>query len=235
MSTTTALDIISGAFRLLQVASPDVDLSAEEANSALDALNLMIESWDNESLMMYHITKESFVLTPNKNPHTIGTGGDFNTSRPTAIEAATLTVNGLDYDVKPMAYDDWAAIRLKSLATIYSEYLYLDATFPLGNVYLHPISRAASTLTIYCRKPLTEFTSLTSTFSLPKGYARAMKYGLAIELAPEYQATAGDDVKGLFIAAKAGIKRTNKRPITSRIDPALFSPKNRRFNIYKGN
>lgn len=232
---TTALDIINGSLRLLQVKSPDVVLQPEESNDALEALNMMVDSWSNESLMVYHMTKEPFTLTAAQASYTIGIGGNFNTDRPIAIEGATYTINSVDYPVNTVAYDDWAAVRLKSLSTIFPDYLYYDAINPLGVIYMHPIPSAAGVLTLYCRKPFTQFTGLTDALVFPPGYARMMKYGLAIELAPEYQTTAGDDVKALFIAAKAGIKRVNKRPITSSIDPALFPPRSRRFNIYKGN
>lgn len=234
MSTTTATDIINGALRLLQVASSDAVLTASEANDALDALNLMVDSWSNESLMVSHMTKESFVVIPGHNPYTIGVGGDFDTERPVAIEGASFTINGIDYPIKLIAYDDWSAVRLKALSTIFPDYLYYDATFPMGAVYFHPIPISTSTITLYIRKPFTQFTGLTDALVFPPGYARLMKYGLAIEIAPEYQTTAGDDIKALFVAAKAGIKRTNKRPITSSIDPALFPPRSRRFNVYRG-
>ena len=231
---TTATDIINGALRLLQVKSPDVTLTASEANDGLEALNMMLDSWANENLMAYHVVKESFTLVPGQNPYTVGAGGHFDTERPQEIQSATITINGADFNVVPVDYDDWAAIRLKSLQTGYTEYLYLDNTYPIGNIYIYPVSSIASTLTLYSRKPFVQFANLTSPVNLPPGYARCMKYGLAIELGPEYQKTAGDDVKRLFVAAKAGIKRTNKRPITQQCDPALFAAGKQRFNIFRG-
>ena len=139
---------------------------------------------------------------------------------------------GADYAVDPMAYDDWAVIRLKSLQA-YPNYMYLDAAFPLGTLSFYPVPIYASLLTLYSRKPFSQFSSLTSTFSLPPGYARAMKFQLAIELAPEYQTTAGPDVARMAMEAKAAIKRVNNRAITSKVDVALIGG-GRRFNIYRG-
>lgn len=236
MSVTTAQDIINSALRGLQVLSPDVTLTADEANGGLDALNLLLESLSIDSLMVHHITKEPFTLVPGQQSYTIGTGGNFNTDRPIAIESATVTVNGSDYPIETVfAYDDWAAIRLKTLQTTFTQYLYFDGTYPLGTINLYPVPSSATTLTLYSRKELTQFTSLTAPISLPPGYKRMLKYGLQIELAPEYQTTAGDDVKRLYIDAKAGIKRVNKRPITSQVDVALLgNGRGRRFNIYSG-
>jgi hypothetical protein len=232
----TAQTIINGALRLLQVASTDVVLTNDEANDALESLNQMIDGWSNESLMLYHVTREQFTCIPAHNPHTIGLSGDFVTSVPMNIEAATVTVNGTDYPVLPIDYDDYAVIKLKTLQNVYPEYFYLDKASPvLANLYMYPVPSTASTINLYSRKPLTNFASLTDNLTLPPGYERALKYSLAVELAPEYQVSAGQDVIALAIAAKASLKRTNKRPLTLQIDPAALTVSGkRRFNIYTG-
>jgi hypothetical protein len=232
----TAQTIINGALRLLQVASTDVFLTNDEANDALESLNQMIDGWSNESLMLYHVTREQFTCIPAHNPHTIGLSGDFATSVPMNIEAATVTVNGTDYPVLPIDYDDYAVIKLKTLQNVYPEYFYLDKASPvLANLYMYPVPSTASTINLYSRKPLTNFASLTDNLTLPPGYERALKYSLAVELAPEYQVSAGQDVIALAIAAKASLKRTNKRPLTLQIDPAALTVSGkRRFNIYTG-
>lgn len=234
---TTALDVIKSSLRLLRVGSDDIVITDAEAKYALEALNQMLGGWSNESLMMYHMAKEPFTLTAGQSSYTIGSGGDFNTTRPIAIDGATLSVNGVDWPVQTMAFDDWGAVRLKALTTGFVEYLYMDNTYPLGTIYVHPVpsTNFTSILTLYTRKPFTEFANLTSTVNLPAGYVRAMKYQLALELAPEYQTTADPSIIALAISSKAAIKRTNKRPVTSQIDPALLTNSGRRYNIYRGN
>jgi hypothetical protein len=235
-ASTTAQIIINGALRLLQVASTDVVITADEANDALEALNQMIDGWSNESLMLYHVQLEQFTCVPGLNPHTIGYGGNFNTSVPIHIEASTVTVGGVDYPIIQIDYDDYAVIKLKTLQNVYPEYMYFDRNLPiLGNLYMYPVPSTASTINLYSRKTLTQFASLTDTIDLPAGYAKALKYSLAVELAPEYQVSAGADVIQLAIGAKANLKRTNRRPLTLQIDPAALAVSGkRRFNIYTG-
>ena len=234
MSVTTAMDIINSALRVLQVKASDVVLTASEANDALDCFNTMIDSWSTESLMLYHITKETFNITAGVNPYTFGTGGSFNSNRPVEIEQATVSVGGTDQPIKIVAYDDYAAILLKSLTAGYPQELYVDADYPLSTLYFYPAPNINTTVTLYSRKALTQFANLTSTFLLPPGYARALKYCLACEIAPEYQTTAGADVLKLAAAAKSNIKRVNKRVMTMQIDPMLVSGRAIRFNIYSG-
>jgi hypothetical protein len=234
MSTTTALDIIHGALRLLQVKSPDVALTADEANDALDSLNLMIDSWANESLMLHHITSETFTLTAGLNPHTIGTGGTFNTDRPTDIQAMTVKVGNVDLPVTLLDYDDYAVIKLKTLQNLYPQYAYYEPTYPLGTLWLYPVPSQASSITIYSEKPLTQFANLTSTFSLPPGYAKAMKFNLAVDIAPEYQTEPGQSVVGQAVVTKALIKRKNKKLLTTRADLVLLGNNSAtRYNIYR--
>ena len=234
MSVTTALDIINGALRVLQVKSSDVVLTAQEADDALDCLNTMIDSWSTESLMLYHVTAETFNITANVNPYTFGAGGTFNSDRPIEIEQATVKVGGVDQQIKIIAYDDYAAILLKSLVAGYPQELYIDATFPLSTLYFYPVPNVNTTVTLYSRKALTQFANLTSTFSLPPGYARALKFCLACEIAPEYQTTVGNDVLKLAASAKSNIKRVNKRVLTMQIDQMLLNTKKRHYNIYAG-
>jgi hypothetical protein len=234
--TTTVYDIVIGALRLLQVVSPDVTIGDEEANDALSALNMMVDSFSNESLILHHITQETFTLTPNLAVHRIGVGGEFDTQRPLSIEAATINISGTDWPIKLFSYDDWAVIRLKTLNSNYTQYLYMDDTYPMANVYLYPIAPTANLITLYSKKILTAFSSLQSQVILPPGYERLLKYNLAVELSSEYQTDPGPNVEKLALAAKANIKRTNHRPLTKQVDPALLGPSGGlRFNIYRGN
>jgi hypothetical protein len=232
---TTVYDIVMGALRLLQVASPDVTIGDSEANDALSALNMMIDSFSNESLILHHITQENFTLTPNLTVHRIGVGGEFDTQRPLSIEAATISISGTDWPIRIFQYDDWSAIRLKTLNSNYTQYLYYEEDYPLGKVYLYPIAPTANIITLYCKQPLTNFANLQAQVILPLGYDRLLKYNLAVELAPEYQTNAGANVEKLAMQSKAAIKRTNKRPLTAQVDPALLGPQGGvRFNIYLG-
>jgi len=235
MSVTTAQDLIKGALKLLQVYSSDTVITADEANDGLDTLNLILETLSLESFIIPYEVKETFTLTPNQAIHTWGTGGNFNSERPLRVDQCTVNVSGTDWPVRIMAYDDWAAIKLKTLNTNYTQYAYIEEQFPLANVYLWPVSPSANTVTFYSRKQLAQFATLYTSISLPPGYKQMLKTMLAVALAPEYQTTAGEDVIRMATAAKAAVKRVNYRPITTTADQAILGPNaGTRFNIYSG-
>lgn len=235
MAVSTALDLIKGALTKLRVYSDDSPLTASEANGALDTLNLMLESWSIDSLLVYYVVKESFALIAGKNPYTIGIGGDLSTDRPIDIEGATITINGVDYPIKKMAFDDYAAVKLKALPNSFPDYYYLDQTYPLSTLYLYPVPNLViSTLTIYSRKLLQQFANLTDVVVLPPAYKRSLIYNLAIELAMEYQAMAGKEIIGIATGSKAALMRVNKRPITMTTDLTMLNSRRPSFNIYRG-
>jgi hypothetical protein len=233
MANSTALDLIESALRVLQVKASDVDLTAEEANDALDALNAMIEAWSLDGFLLYHFTKQTFNAIPNANPITIGIGGDINIARPIDINELTFNASGTDIPVERLPYNDYSRIKLKSLKNNYPIYFYLDQTFPLSSLYLYPVPTAAISLTAYIKQAFTSFANLSAPVSLPPGYWRALKFSLAIELAPEYQTTAGDDVKNMALSAKSLIRRTNRQPSTLQSDLIYISNGGSRYNIYR--
>ena len=217
------------------VYSPDIILTAEENNTALRTLNSIIESLSNDSLTINSVTSENFSLTGGKKTYTFGTGGDFNSPRPTTVKAITTAITGtagnIDFPVTILQYDDYAAIQLKTLQTNYPQYAYFDGAYPLNNVSFYPVPSSAIPVTIYSIKQLQEFTDTTNTVNFPQGYYRMFVALLAIELAPSYQLTASQNIIDIANQAKRGIIRTNQRPLTMQTDAALMGFGGR-YNIF---
>jgi hypothetical protein len=232
-TSETAGGIIEDALSILRVNSQDITLDAGDLAIALRFLNRMVASWANESLTLYHVTRDQFVTTPNYNPHTWGAGGTWTTDRPIQVLQASVTVgSGTDFPVAIMEYDDYEAIRLKSLATNYPQYLYYDANWPLANVYLYPVAVSALTINIDSYKALSGFTYAETVVSLPAGYSRALVYNLAVELAPIYQISAGTETMRIADEAKRNLKIVNSRVPTLQVDKALLSNRQQRYNIF---
>jgi hypothetical protein len=232
-SVITVADIINAALRLLQVNNPDTALTNDEVHDGLEAINMMIDGWSNESLMLHHISKETFQTIAGQASYTIGYSAQFNTARPISIEAMTVNISTTDWPVKQLAFDDYAMIRLKTLQSNYPQYFYVDEGADLSTIYLYPVPVSpAPLITLYMRKPLPTFTSAFEEIILPKGYLRALKYNLAVELAPEYQTDPGQVVTRTAITSKADLKRTNVRAITTQTDLVPLSSTRPRYNIY---
>lgn len=232
----TVRDLINGSLRLINVLAEGETASANQHSDALSVLNQMIESWSLENLIIYSTTREEFTLTVSDGSYTIGSSGDFNTTRPVEIERAMIEDQSntptMEYPLELITPRQWAEITTKDLSSSIPTKLYYDPTYPLGTLNLWPVPSVANKLVLYSKKALTEFTSINNTISLPPGYMKALRFNLAVELAPEYGKEASQTVVSIAVDSKGNIKRKNIKPIYLKTDMATTG--NRTFNIYTG-
>lgn len=215
---TTARTIVKKALQKIGVLIKQEDPSADEANDALDALNAMLSSWSNDSMTIYARVWETFNLVAGDGEYTIGTGGDFNTSRPLTIVDGYTRLVVDDYHLRVVSDEVFAAIQNKTTPGR-PEALNFDNAFPVAKIRLWPIPNVEYTLHIQSEKELSQFT-LDTTVSLPAGWERALIYNLAIDLAPEYGQDVPDSVvkianesKGLIMRQINKIRGMSPRPI----------------------
>lgn len=222
----TGLDLISAALRLIGVLASGESPSASEATDGLSSLNDMIDSWSNENLLIPSKVREVFPLVVGQQTYTWGTGGNFNSPRPQKIEQALIQIVAytppLELPMKILNQEQFAGILLKTLTSTYPMYIYCDNAYPLANVNVWPVPGQGDNLVFYSWKPLTEIATLTTQISLPPGYQRALRYALAVELAPEYGRAVSPAVSETADVAVASIKRMNWQPNYLRVDNALI-------------
>ncbi len=239
----TGNDLIKAAMRLIQVSAVDVDLTAQELTDGLESLNRMLDSWSLDELMLYQVIREQFALVSGQNPYSIGLGGDFNTVRPTRIVGAYLTLNNgsipVDYPMNVLGYDDYNAIRLKTLSTNFPNYIYYQPSFPIGEVYIYPIfspndpaTIGPAYITLTSWKPLPIIADPTAPLEFPPGYWEAIVFNLAARIAEEYQFAIRPTTVALGIEALKRVKRLNQRTNTLQTDVHLMNTAQLRYSIY---
>lgn len=233
----TAADLIKSSLRLIgAIASGETPTAAEQAD-AFAVLNQMLDSWSTQELAIYAKVREEFSLTAGQQLRTMGASGNFATTRPVLIEAATIedqSSSGTpEYPLDIIYVQQWAGITQKSLESTFPQTLYVEDTYPNLNLYFWPVPSAANKVVLYSLKPLTAFASTATTISYPPGYEEALRYNLAIRLAPEFGLNASPDVVALAMEFKANIKRKNIKPEFLKCDGALLS-NNHSYNIYRG-
>lgn len=221
----TALDLISSSLRLLGVLATGENASASEAKDGLVSLNDLIDSWSTQNLLIPNKVSETFPLVVGQKTYTMGAGGNFNTSRPQRIENALIQFTGnnpvLDMPMKLLNQDEYSSILLKTQESTFPMYLYSDNAYPLTNISVWPVPDAANNIVLYSWKPLASLAALTTSPSLPPGYGRALRYNLAVELAPEYGKQIPPSVEAIAMESKAEIKRMNFAPQYLQVDRAL--------------
>jgi hypothetical protein len=222
----TALTLIMGSMRLLGLLASGEPPTASEQTDGLAALNDMLDSWSTESLLIPNKVREVFPLVASQQSYTMGTGGNFNTSRPMKIENALVQLVGtspaLELPMQILTKDEYAGITLKALLSTFPLYAYIEGTYPLETINVWPVPQATNNLVLYSWKPLAELSTLQTALSLPPGYQRALRYALAIELAPEFGKQVSETILGIAMEAKQNLKRMNFKPQYLRVDDALL-------------
>jgi hypothetical protein len=232
----TGRDLISASLRLIGAIAPGQSLGASEATEGLDTLNQMIDSWSNDSLMVYSRIREEFNLIAGQQAYTIGVDGDFDTSRPQQIENATLLDESQTPSIEtPIAIirdqSEWANIPIKGIESSVPCALFMNDLYPQASIYFYPVPSEVKKVVLWSWKPLTAFT-LDTVISLPPGYEKALKFNLAIDLAPEYGRSVADTVLNGATESKSAIERKNVKQSLLGVDSALLSRSV--FNIYTG-
>lgn len=185
-------DIIQAAFWNGGIISLSQTIYAEDMYNALFTLNNMLNEWNRKRWIIYHEVDVAHTMDGSQS-YTVGTGGDFNVTRPDQLEEAyvrLLPVHGQPVDFPLYIInnrEDYSKITLKQL-TAWPSYIFYDSDFPLGRVYPWPIPTAGQyEVHIVVKDTLLTFANLTTTIVLPPEYFNALVYNLAERLRASYK------------------------------------------------
>lgn len=225
---TTALDIITRAMQEAGILYKSETPDADEASDALKKLNAMMSSFSNESLLVTARVRESFPLTSAQS-YTIGSGGDFNTTRPTYIIEAHVTQGSLTYPMGAITDEVYETVGIKSLGGIPEFYNYTNG-YPLGTFYIWPIGDASYTFHILSEKPLTTFDGLTTSVDLAPGWEELLVYNLGARMCPSFGQPISPELRYFAEQSLASIKLSIAKSRTMDSSPRGVNV----GNIYNG-
>jgi hypothetical protein len=222
-SPTTALAIISTALRNIGVLATGETPTADQVSDALAALNDVLETWSTQSLAVYGGAVETFAGSVGQASYSIGLTGTWITDRPVRVDGAFATINGVDFPIEIIGLDQYNDIAVKSTQGIPEQLCYVN-DFPNALIYLYPVPPQTIAISLDLPRLLTAIADASTVVNLPPGYARALQWAVAVEIAPQY----GIDVTPMMMAsgrsAVASIKRANRVPVLSAYDVALTNP-----------
>ena len=225
MGTVKARDLIIQSARKIGVGTPGEVMSAEEMNTWLDAMNVLLKSWSGRSLLTTAQTQESFALTGGKAVYTLGAAAgspDVTTVKPIRIISAFVRdQNNTDYPVNIISREEYNAFDTKSDQGLPQNIFYDPGVSQQTNqkgtisLYLTPDSTNTYSLFIASEKPFTSFATLDDVFTFQDIYERAIIFNLPLEMAPEYGVTvhpevisSADEALGIIEAINSSNKRT---------------------------
>lgn len=229
----TVAELIQDTLEDMGVYAAEEAVSAADQALAFRKLNRMLDSWAGERLALFATLRSTHTLTVGLSPHTIGTGGTFNTTRPVRIDRASITAAGATGGETPLDLvtdAEWQALQGKTSSGT-PRVLWIEAAHPLMKLHFNPIPSAADTLVLYTWQQLGQFASTATSVDLPPGYERAITSNLAKELAPSFGVSISAELAETAIESKATLKRMNHRPGAMAMDPAIVGAS---FNIITG-
>lgn len=209
----TAIELIARAMRLVGVSALGEPPSADEASNGLISLNAMLSSMANENLMIYADSEDVIPVVPSTSLYTLGPSGTVATTRPVSLLLSSYVIyQGVSYMTPLMTVDQYNAISFKQQAAPFPWSLWYEPTYPDGSLLVYPVPDGNSILHLWSRKPLTEFATLTTPVTLPPGYEDMLAFNLAVNFAPEFDASIPAAVVQRAASTKRLIKRTNTAP-----------------------
>ena len=199
----TVSDLIHSSARLIGAIAAGETLETNELDDALVSLNQMLSSWNTEGASLVGRSRIPLALNVTNGPYPL------TPPRPVRIESASVAVAGIDCPLELVDSAGWEAITEKGQLAILAKKLYCDYQYPQSNVYIWPVPRSGGTLELWVYTVLAQFTSLSQVIDLPPGYEAAVRYNLAVELAPEYGRPLDPAVPALAQQFKASLVQLN--------------------------
>jgi hypothetical protein len=89
---TTVRKLITGSMRLLGLVQANQAPTDAEIQQGIRALNVMIDSWSNDRLMIFKLQPYYFLTAAGQQNYTLGPTGDWVVQRPMNIEQAYVNL-----------------------------------------------------------------------------------------------------------------------------------------------
>lgn len=221
---TTATSIITRALRGLGVITATETPSAEDTAAGFDALNEVLATLSLSRGAFPAQTTQTVTLTPGDGIYSIGTGADLSVARPLRVEAAYITIGGLDMQLEVGTRADYDALPDKT-KTGKPDRVFYDATSAYGDIRFYPVPDDAYAVTLTSWVEFTQLASVGSAVVLPAYLTAYLRFALMVALAPEYQRP----IEQMWVAQMDDLER-KMATLHSRIPKATFEIA-RPFNI----
>jgi len=192
----SATQEIYRALRLLGQIRQGQLASASQNADRLATLTDMLDAWSAERDNIYSVGTASYPLVTGTPAYLIGPAQTINAPRPIRIERAGILIanpNGtgtLRQPLRILSEHEWDEIAIKIEQSPIPEKLYCDNAYPYATLNLLPIpmftSGTAPKLELSTWSALTQFADLTTDEEFPPAYELAIRFNLALLLAPTY-------------------------------------------------
>ena len=247
----SAGDFIRSSLRLVGSLRSGQNLSGAELTDSQQVLNDLLDSWSADRTTVFVVPRitldqnqNTLTLIANQQTYTLGNAlgnENFLLARPPKLERVSIMYSASQQtpvELPMDMYDDveWQGVSNKSTSSLLPQVCYVEEDFPDMQLSFWPVPTQANPVVLYSWAALQQFPDLTSPFSFPPGYARAIRYNLAIDLAAEFPC----DMTKLPVVQKnaqqalALIRSVNLKAKVAVCDEAIVGSYGKMGNIYTG-
>lgn len=240
MISATALDFITWAMSDLGLLDPGEVPEEDEPQDGLDLLNQLVDEWQTEYGTKNFVQRFLGNLVASTASYTIGSGGAFDVAWPESIEFCSVipdkTVSSpIEIRIgRPISVQAFAGIPQKGATALYPNRVYYDHGFVagLGTITVYPVPLASNAqLALYLPTGIAQFADLSTQYSFPPGYAKAIRSNLALEMVESFDAVPTPGLERRARTSLYKLKRANINPNEANFDGA-GSGGRRGYNIY---
>lgn len=245
----SAQSFIASALRLVGSLRSGANLSAAELKDSLQVLNDLMDSWSARRTSIFvvpRVTLDSnqvaLTLVANQQVYTLGNKigtENFFLPRPPRLERVSILYSASQQtpvELPMEMLDDvrWQGIANKSITSLLPQVCYVENDFPDMQLSFWPIPTQANPVVLYPWSALSQFPDLETAFSFPPGYARALRYNLAVDLAAEFPAdlTKLQMVMKIAAQSRADIESVNSPVKQMTCDEAIVGSNGKMGNIF---
>lgn len=214
--------LIASSLRLIGVLAQGETANANDESAAFDVLNQLIDSWETHALTKLARVRHVDDLEADQASYTIGPSGDLDHPRPTEIDAAAWfdPTTNQEYPLSPLTTEAYDLITNKEESGTQPTSFYYEPTDPDGTIYLWPVpDNSTYDLVLYVKSALTQYANRDTAVDLPPGYAKALRYNLAVELAPEFGRPLDPLILKIASDTLSALKQQNVRMADLSLDP----------------
>ena len=227
----TLRDLLRSSFRLIGTLHEGQGPNTDDITDSLVVLNSMLTTWSVDRLNIFQIRRDVYNLVANQQTYQIGVGApDFNAARhspdrwrgrhPIRRRASFSRNCRSEFGT----FASGKTCESKSIPSTIPTNLYADNAYPFCSLNLWPIPTGVLPLVLYTWAALNAglaTAALDTELIFPPGYEDAIRYNLAVRLAPEWDKKLRDDVAALAKESKMFIQSLNAPAPVLRCDPAI--------------
>lgn len=206
----TIQQVADAAIKVCAAADPESNItpSTTQREDAMQAANFLVTSWIAHGMQVWCQKQGNHTLTASTNSYTAGPSGDISIARPLSIQQAwlrdTVADPDMDLPLRIISREEYNMLSQKA-ATGTPNCLFYDPQYDLpgsnsgasakGKIFIWP-TPDSSVVTQYdlyfvYTRPIQDFAATSDTLDFPQEWFNAVKWNLAMMIAPEYEVPLG--------------------------------------------